>query len=153
MPNNDPTLSLTATAALRSTLCLLCCSPWSPTNTKLLVLWLLLLYSWPFLYTELCCFPWMLNNKQTPPVMATAALPLPKTLPTLLLPSNSLTITKLPLFCLLLLTLQPYLLAASPECLTNAQLLLWRLLLLYLGPTYIAASPVCFNNDPAPPFT
>ena len=65
----------------------------------------------------------MLNNKQTPPrLKATAALP--KTLPTLLLPSNALTITKLPLLHLLLLTLQAYLLAASPERLTNAQLLL-----------------------------
>jgi hypothetical protein len=49
----------------------------------------------------------MLNDKQTPPPLkATAALP--KTLPTLLLPTNALTITKLPLLHLLLLTLQTY---------------------------------------------
>ncbi len=111
----------------------------------------------------------MLYNKQTPPVMATAALP---TLPTLLLPSNSLTITKLPLLRLLLLTLQPYLLAASPECLTPSltalaalltalptlllplyaltmtQLLLLSKLLLYSWPYSLCSSRECFNNDP-----
>jgi hypothetical protein len=147
MPNNDPTPSLTDTAALLSALYLLCCPPPPkalPTPNSSSCGYCSSTHDPTYI---LCCFPWMLNNKQTPPPLkATAALP--KTLPTLLLPSNALTITKLPLLHLLLFTLQTYTYLLLPlNALPMPNSFFDGSCCSSYSPTYTAAYPVHLNND------